>query len=136
MLGNTLMKETPEEVYDWLMAGRRGKAVEEILAQMLASWSLGYGALPEYLGLTLVEFDKMLRHHFPGINPAALAMPERVRDVQRSDEVDELCKLLLDNRTRVGQSETWMAHIVAAGCMGSDHLCRTLVSGAARISPV
>lgn len=126
MLGNTLMKETPDEIHDWLMSGRRGEAVEEILAQMLASWSFGYGVLPEYLGLTLVEFDKMLRHHFPSINPAGLAMPGRLRDTQRSDEADELCKLLLDNRTRVGQSETWMAHIVAAGCMGSDHLWQDL----------
>jgi nitrogen fixation protein NifQ len=40
--------------------------------------------------------------------------------------MDELRKLLLDNRSRVGQSETWMAHIVTAGCMGSDHLWQDL----------
>ncbi len=126
MLGNLMTKETPEQVHGWLMAGRRGEAVEEILAPMIASWCLGYGALPDHMGLTTAAFQNMLQHHFPSIHPAELATSCRPRDPQRWDEMEELRKLLLDNRTGVTSSELWLADIVVAGCMGDDHLWQDL----------
>jgi nitrogen fixation protein NifQ len=126
MLANVMSKETAEEIYEWLMAGRRGEPVEDILARILASWFLDYGVLPDHLGLAAEEFGNLLQHHFPGINPAGLSCPVRLSDPQRSVEMEDLRKLLLENRTGAGRSEVWMADIVVAGCMGADHLWQDL----------
>jgi nitrogen fixation protein NifQ len=126
MFANVMSKETIEEIYEWLMAGRRGDALEDILARILASWFLDYGVLPDHLGLTAEEFSNMLRHHFPGINPAGLSRPTRLADPQRFAEMEDLHKLLMENRSGSSQSEAWMADIVVAGCMGSDHLWQDL----------
>ncbi len=126
MFNNVLKRETPEDVYRWLMAGSSGQAVEEILARILASWSLGYGALPEYLGLSAEKFQAMLQHHFPSINPAGLVSPHRSLGPGRGDEMEELHRLLMDNRTGISSSEAWLADIVVAGCLGDDHLWQDL----------
>ncbi len=126
MLGNLMTKETPEQIHDWLMNGRRGEVMEEILAPMIASWYLGYGALPDHMGLNAAEFRNMLRHHFPSIHPMELSIHHRVRDPRRGDEMEELRKLLLDNRSGASDSELWLADIVVAGCMGDDHLWQDL----------
>ena len=41
-------------------------------------------------------------------------------------ERQDLIDLLLDHRAIADQSEVWMAEIVAAACMGSDHLWQDL----------
>jgi nitrogen fixation protein NifQ len=126
MFANVMTKETVEEIYDWLMAGRRGDAVEDTLARMLASWFLDYGVLPDNLGLSAEEFRNMLQYHFPGINPAGLSCPVRLSDPRRSEEMEDLHELLMENRTGNSRSEAWMARILVAGCMGDDHLWQHL----------
>ncbi len=126
MFNNVLKRETPEDVYRWLMAGSSGQAVEKILARILASWSLGYGVLPEYLGLSADKFLAMLQYHFPAINPAGLISPDRPLDSGRGGEIEELRGLLMDNRTGISPSEVWLADIVVAGCLGDDHLWQDL----------
>jgi nitrogen fixation protein NifQ len=126
MFTNVMTKETVEEIYDWLMAGRRGDVAEDILARMLASWFLDYGVLPDNLGLSAEEFSNMLQHHFPGISPAGFSSPVRLSDPRRSEEMEDLYKLLMENRTGSSCSEVWMARILVAGCMGEDHLWQDL----------
>lgn len=43
-------------------------------------------------------------------------------DKERSEEFDELVRLLLDNRTQGNEIEALMAKLVALGCLGQDHL--------------
>ena len=118
--------ETIEDVHAGLMAARRGDSVEETLARILSSWALGMGAMPQWLGMGESAFLSMLAHHFPGYDPALLdGASERV-DPQRTVEMDDLRKLLLDNRSGRTDSEVWMAEIVTVGCLGSDHLWQDL----------
>lgn len=118
--------ETPQDVYDGLMAGRRGDPVEETLARMLASWTMGIGAMPAWLGLDMSEFRRMLAYHFPTVDSPWFAGLGVQTDAERADEMDDLHKLLLDNRSGYSDSERWMVDILIAGCMGNDHLWQDL----------
>lgn len=117
---------TPQELYTELMAARRGDTVEETLARILSSWSLGYGVMPIWLGLVEVDFKCMMQTHFPGFDHTQIVNPGRRVDLRRSDEMDDLRKLLIENRTGLNLSEIWMAEIVVAGCQGNDHLWEDL----------
>jgi nitrogen fixation protein NifQ len=118
--------ETLEEVYGRLMETRRGDPVEETLARILASWHLGRGVLPQWLGMGEERFHAMMTFHFPGLDTQTLFSDKRPIDIERSDELEDLRKLLLSNRSDGSESEAWMAEIVIAGCMGSDHLWQDL----------
>jgi nitrogen fixation protein NifQ len=118
--------ETLEQVYARLMAARRGDAVEETLARILSSWTLGMGAMPEWLGMGEAAFHDMMRHHFPGIEVQTIRGAESRVDAARGAELQDLRKLLLDNRSGDKAAETWMTDIVTAGCMGNDHLWQDL----------
>lgn len=117
---------TPQDVYDGLMAVRRGDPVEETLARILSSWVLGYGAMPLWLGLGEERFQAMLEFHFPRLPPDALPGLGFPVDTQRVDEMDDLSSLLIRNRTHGSDSEALMADIVVAGCLGNDHLWQDL----------
>ncbi|MCG8023525.1 MAG: nitrogen fixation protein NifQ [Candidatus Thiodiazotropha endolucinida] len=126
MLKAALALETPQALYVRLMAARRGDPIEETLARVLASWSLGFGRLPDWLGLGRTNFHCMVNYHFPQNDPAMFANPGWITDKGRKDEMADLRKLLVDHRTSQSPSETWMADIVIAGCMGDDHLWQDL----------
>ncbi len=117
---------TPQDIYDALMAVRRGHPVEETLARILSSWSLGYGAMPIWLGLGEERFCGMLATHFPGLDPDWLPGFGLAVDPRRGEEMDDLHRLLMANRTRGSEIEALMADIVVAGCLGSDHLWQDL----------
>lgn len=121
-----MQKVTVHAVYTGLMDARRGEPVEAVLATILASWSQGFGALPDWLGLGKGEFSAMMSHHFPKYDPTRFNSLNRWFDPQRIPEIWDLRKLLLDNRSQLGPSEVWMADIVSAGCQGSDHLWQDL----------
>lgn len=117
---------TPEAVYQQLMAARRGDSVEDTLARMLASWSAGEGAMPEWLGLGEQGYLAMMAHHFPYINALLIAAGGRTVEPARSDEMDDLRRLLQQNGSVDEPSLSWMVEIVTAGCMGDDHLWQDL----------
>jgi nitrogen fixation protein NifQ len=121
-----LADETLEQVYARLMSARRGEAVEETLARILSSWTLGMGAMPEWLGLGEKAFHAMLNHHFPALDTRSIQGANVSVDAERGAELQDLRKLLLDNRTVQTDSTAWMAEIVTAGCMGNDHLWQDL----------
>ncbi|MES9946156.1 MAG: nitrogen fixation protein NifQ [Candidatus Thiodiazotropha sp.] len=121
-----LASETLSDLHARLMDARRGEPLEEILARMLSSWALGEGAMPIWLGLGEVEYRRMMAYHFPGFDAHALTERAQAMDPERQDEMDDLKKLLLVNRSGISSSETWMADILVAGCMGSDHMWQDL----------
>ena len=126
MLNLVLSQETPEEIYQWLILDSRGTPASDLLARMLASWSLGFGALPAYLGLSAFEFRRMLQHHFPAVGPDGLTGSEEWPDLQRWEEMADLRKLLMQNRSGDDADKPWLTEIVIAGCMGNDHLWQDL----------
>lgn len=117
---------TPQAVYDGLMAARRGDPVEETLARIIASASLGFGAMPTWLGLGEHAFRRMLDRHFPGFPADTLAGPRGDAEPQRGDEMDDLRALLVRHRTGRDDAELLVADIVVVGCLGSDHLWQDL----------
>ena len=91
------------------------------LAEMIASWLAGEGALPRFMGLEQDAFHAMLGAFFPGMS--ALDAGDR-NDIEpeRGPELDDVKALLLTHRNDSSVAELWLAQIVASGCMGSDHL--------------
>lgn len=101
--------------------------------------------MPNRLGLSLEAFKQLIAYHFPTLKQTELPQPQRQLDPDRVDERDELIRLLLkrldDGSNAVSdrpapsllsidpqpsQQQRWMAEIIAAGCMGSDHLWQDL----------
>jgi nitrogen fixation protein NifQ len=113
-------------VYETLMAARKGDPVEETLARILSSWSQGEGAMPQWLGLGEPRFHAMLQRYFPRLGAGVFIFVRQAADPNRFDEMEDLRKLLLGNRTHGNDTEAMMADIVVAGSMGADHLWQDL----------
>jgi nitrogen fixation protein NifQ len=92
-----------------------------IFASMLAGRSLHQGVLSATLGLPEAEFQTLWASYFPGEHL-------NLQDGPSLDmlELDDLRKLLLEYRAGARESEVWMAHIVAYGCSGRNHLWQDL----------
>ncbi|MEJ2608649.1 MAG: nitrogen fixation protein NifQ [Candidatus Thiodiazotropha sp.] len=122
-----LANDTIETLHAQLTrAARQESPIEEILAQILATWAYGKGVLPEWLGLGELEFRRMLQHHFPTLEPRTLTRAEHPPKAEHQEEMADLRKLLLKNRSHITDSEHWLADILVSGCMGSDHLWQDL----------
>jgi nitrogen fixation protein NifQ len=105
------------------------------LARILAEQRAGHTCLPLHLGLSARAYDAMIARHFgksgqlqdstraPGDESGALR--EELLALRR-DEWFELSGLLLSGRRGREQEEVWLASIVAAGCLGGNHLWRDL----------
>ncbi len=113
------------EIYSQLMLNSEGLRNDDLLARMLASQAVGKGALPVGLGLAPKAYADMLLRHFPHAAPMGLGRGEPLEDA-RAMERRDLVDLLLEHRAWQDRSELWMAEIVAAACMGGDHLWQDL----------
>ncbi|MBK5931551.1 nitrogen fixation protein NifQ [Halochromatium salexigens] len=140
---SSTLAEAAEHWRNWLLAHAAGRRNDESLASMLASQCVGLGAMPNWLGLAPETFEDLIAYHFPALQQSALPRPQRQLDPERADERDELVRLLLkpwnERSDRIRErskpsissidpqpSQGWMAQIIAAGCMGSDHLWQDL----------
>jgi nitrogen fixation protein NifQ len=113
----------------------------EFLQTIIDSQRQGLGCLPHYLGLEKNKFSQVLnilmRNDREGLSASDLnnyadklladrsVLRQQLLDL-RTDEVAELSALLVEYRAGVQDTELWMADIVSAACMGSDHLWRDL----------
>jgi len=124
----TMMPE-PEQVaglHGRLMAHAAGLPNDQLFARMLASQVAGSGVLPVGLGLSLEAFSRLLRRHFPHSGPLLELDTTRWPDEARVAERQDLIELMIEHRACQDDSEIWMAQIVAAACMGGDHLWQDL----------
>ena len=96
------------------------------LACMVASWCVGQGVLPDYLGLTPAQFKQLTSVYFQDNSLPEQAASGSQLDFSRMLEKEDLVNLL----TRYCRSDTlemeWMIAIIVAGCLGSDHLWQDL----------
>lgn len=113
-------------IYGELMSRAVGDGNEHVLACMIASRQTGMGAMPARLGLAPAAFRCLMEHHFPGAVMPVLTLETGVVVDERADEVDELVRLMLIDKAGESPSEVWMAHLVAAGCVATDHLWQDL----------
>jgi nitrogen fixation protein NifQ len=123
---STCSEESQSGQYTKLMSVRRGDPIEETLARMLSSWFMGLGGMPNFLGLSENDFQSMMEFHFPSYKIDNIYNPRKNIDSKRLDETEDLHILLMKNRSLDTPSNRWMVDIVAAGCMGSDHLWQDL----------
>lgn len=117
--------ERKVDLYGRLMVAAAGLPNDTLLAKMIASSSDGIGALPVGLGLDPGAYADLVARHFPTLIPGELP-PGLVPPEDRQDERHDLTALLLEHRAGRDPSEVWMAGIVAAACMGGDHLWQDL----------
>ncbi len=71
------------------------------------------------MGLTPSSFAAMTARYFPG-GLTARRTPQDAQAVP--DEFDDLVALFLEHRAHDGPEVEWLAHAIACGCMGGDHL--------------
>lgn len=102
------------------------------LAQILSSWHSGHCALPEYLGLSALDFDALRLFHFDLYDSAAQAQlaapaqPGSGLDLRLSDIRDDLLHLLRSHARDASNSTRWVAELIATACLGSRHLWEDL----------
>lgn len=113
-------------IYARLMAVATGGRNSHIIASMLANWSVGESVLPARLGLSRAAYRALFVSHFPGVQWHEDPARHGEIDFGRLPERDDLVKLMLDARAGADESEVWLAEIVAAACMGMDHLWQDL----------
>jgi nitrogen fixation protein NifQ len=92
-----------------------------IFSSILVGRSLNEGVLSETLGLSECIYQQLLDEYFHG-QPIKLTSGTH----QEIPELIDLIGLLLDYRAGLRDSEIWLAHIVAHGCAGCDHLWQDL----------
>lgn len=119
-----------DRIHGLLRSRTAGAGNDLAFAGMIATRCACRGALPAWLGLKPATFHRLLARHFPGVDVHALpgigdSRPE-AQAPERLDELEEVTLLLLLHRAGDDPSEVWMARIVAAGCLGSDHLWQDL----------
>ena len=122
---NTKLHTRPQQVADLLLLPARPPASTDPLRPIFASLLVGRarseGVLPDTLGLSPAVFGQLLQDYFTG---STLALQHG--GVLQADELTDLIALLLQYRAGQRESETWMAHIVAWGCLGQNHLWHDL----------
>jgi len=106
------------------------------LEQIVQSQRNGLSCLPFSLGLDEQSHAELIETHFPELagqtsaNLGSLAherseLREDLLEMRR-DEWEELRDLLLEHRNGNAPDEVWLASIIAAACLGGDHLWRDL----------
>jgi nitrogen fixation protein NifQ len=131
MCSDKTSMDARKDIYFWLLDHSRidqsyGYENTELLARIYASWLVHQGALPDWLGLDPEMFMSMMQHHFPDYDLESVPNPGRSLDLTRATESDDLFQLLMQSRTQGNQYEMWVAQIIVAACMGSDHLWQDL----------
>ena len=96
------------------------------LAQIVSSWQLGEGALPDALGLGETAFQALLNRFFPGYRVEPAAVSGKAVDFSRMLEKQDMEQLLRQYAVTGNGDREWLISIIVAGCLGSDHLWQDL----------
>lgn len=95
-------------------------AVGRALASVLDAARSGRLRAPETLGLSRASFETMLSRHLPALE-IQVDQADGCAPILE-DEFADLVALLLVHRSHDGPETEWLAHALACGCMGRDHL--------------
>jgi nitrogen fixation protein NifQ len=121
-----LMPLSRQDYYDELISHANGSPNSHWLAQMLASWLVGDGVLPDCLGLSLNQFQNMLQQTFPGYKLSPIAVSAHCTDFSRMLEKQDLEQLLRQSTHQQYAESEWLISILVAACLGNDHLWQDL----------
>ena len=116
------LEQKRQQCFDGLMACAGQSANQVWLAQIIASWQVGVGALPDYLGLQPKEFQLLMLRYFPGYHLTGTINSGIKADFSRMLEKQDLEQFL--RRFVAVQSELSesLISMLVAACLGSDHL--------------
>jgi nitrogen fixation protein NifQ len=109
-----------------LRDGDESGAGSDLLARIIATWSVGGGVLPDFLGLSPAAFHRLRARLFPRAEIGTRASSGSTVDPSRLPEREDLRALLLEHRGTNDELHEWMSDILVAGCMGSNHLWQDL----------
>jgi nitrogen fixation protein NifQ len=121
-----LMPISRQQYFDDLLACTDSSANSVWLAKIVASWQVGEGVLPDYLGLNNHQFHALLHHVFPGYWHSAKAVSGSCLDFSRMLEKHDLEQLLRQFAVLKTVESEWLISIIVAACLGSDHLWQDL----------
>lgn len=111
---------------NWLLAGAHNPhdLATQAFAGVLHSLSAGRIVPPGYgPGLDSADCVDLLQRYFPRVAKQVHASLCTVAgNASRRSEFDDLLQLLLEYRADASDQTRWVAHAVASGCLGSDHL--------------
>ena len=123
----TVSRPSAIDIFAQLMVYATGLPNDDCFAKMLASQAIGSGILPIHLGLRKSVFAILFKRHFPGAElPKVSPMLVQTLNKTRLAEREDLKMLLLEHRAGIDFSEVELAEIVAAACMGGNHLWQDL----------
>jgi nitrogen fixation protein NifQ len=108
------------------MAKGKGGFNEHILAIMISAWLGELGILPARMGLSEQEFDRLLSFYFNNWQEVITLPEKELLDYDRLPEWEDLVTLLQEQRAGLDQGELIIAKIIAAGCIGMNHLWQDL----------
>ncbi len=114
-----------QNIYGNLMQHSQGLPNSRALACMISSLYKGQGAMPNRLGLSRSDFKQLLQYHFTGCQ-LPIDSGTEVDNQQKTIEMDDLKRLFLTHRRDNEKEREWIADILIAGCMASDHLWQDL----------
>lgn len=123
---HALMPISRQQYFDDLLACTDGSANSVWLAQIVASWQVGKGVLPDYLGLSNHQFHALLHRVFPGYWLSAKAVSASRLEFSRMLEKQDLEQLLRQYAVAKTAETEWLISIIVAACLGSDHLWQDL----------
>ncbi|MFZ5579885.1 MAG: nitrogen fixation protein NifQ [Pseudomonadota bacterium] len=122
-MSNLDLRVQRENLYRRILGHARGGANDGLLAKMMSSAALGIGVLPTDLGLDVEGVSALLERHFPGLR---WSLEHGARQLDRFPEQDDLVALMLEHAPRCDPEIIDVARIVAAACMGGNHLWEDL----------
>jgi nitrogen fixation protein NifQ len=126
MLAVSQLPDARDEYYSRIKPSVGANPNHDWLACMIASWSVGQGVLPDYLGLDAEQFNQLRNYFFPESDIPARASSGSQLDFSRMLEKTDLENLLKHYSKADALEIDWMIAIIVAGCLGSDHLWQDL----------
>jgi nitrogen fixation protein NifQ len=81
------------------------------------------------LGLGRSRFNALMQTYFPYLETPRHWLAAQAAPILRQgvlEEFDDLLQLLLEHGTGESETQRWTAHLVAAACMGDNHLWQDL----------
>lgn len=121
-----LARPNRQSLYEDLLAHADDSVNSSWLGQIIVSWQLGEGVLPDALGIGEPQFQNLLAYRFPGYRLNSAAPSGKTLDFSRMLEKQDLEQLLRRFAAVQNKDSEWLIAIIVAACLGSDHLWQDL----------
>lgn len=115
-----------QQCYQRLLSNSQGFRNSPWLSQMVSSWLEGEGVLPDLLGLSASQFNRLRARCFPDYALDRHAVSGSKLDFSRMLEKQDLEQLLRQFAAYPDEESEWLISMIVAACLGNDHLWQDL----------